>query len=149
MVAGKARIFDPLIETLSRDRCRTIDSVEGTEHVEIGPIRSPMETVFVTRKFTDHQGVASAIIYIANFDREDLVQHPVADDSDALKQPIPEFPSMRGVSHSTDVRFIETDACRTNWCTRWRSSPQTSAHPEDRMGTRTVRFGQVRVGLQV
>ena len=44
-----------------------------------------METVFVTRKFTDHQGVASAIIYIANFDREEVVQHPVADDGDALK----------------------------------------------------------------
>jgi len=64
-----------------------------------------METVFVTRKFTDHQGVASAIIYIANFDREEVVQHPVADDGDALKQPISEFPSICAVS-ATPPTFV-------------------------------------------
>ena len=78
MIAGKARLVDPLIETFPRDGCGAINSVDGAEDVDVDPLMSAMRAWFATGDFPNHQRVAGAIEYIANSDRKEVEQHPVA-----------------------------------------------------------------------
>ena len=86
MIAGKGVVPGASENTVSRDGCGTIDSKEGSEQVEVDPLMSLIRADFASGEFADHQGVAGAIKYIANSDRADVQQHPVAVDGGTLKE---------------------------------------------------------------
>ena len=53
MIAGKAKLSDPFKVTFSRDGSETIDSLNGTEHVEVDTLMAPMRTYFTSGEIAD------------------------------------------------------------------------------------------------
>ena len=53
MIAGKARLYDPFKVTFFRNGSETIDSLNGTEHVEVDTLMAPMRTYFTFGEIAD------------------------------------------------------------------------------------------------